>query len=229
MFSILVTLVAAALSGGGLAYTVTALIQQRSGSSGTGVVMLVFGLVLLGFMSFRDSLSGAMSAYQRVRGQQLVAPAVVTGTQRTTSDVTGSNRFAIAVTVYPPDLPPYRSEFDHSFGPHAEVAGWQPGTTLLTQLVSTDTGQVIFVDTIAPDAALTGQPGPLAWERVRRDYLEGDAPAYAGPQLAGVATKPWRAMEIPRTKQWSPVRLASILSGAVVGAVIGVVIALWAR
>lgn len=209
MFAVILALVGSAFVGAVLTYS---LIAVSEGQWYLLALSAMVGLpVLIGIAVIAGIFEGAerRKRYLFIRQQRRMAPAVVTGLKSIGSDDYGKNRYQISATVYPPDMPPYRAQFEEDLDPIADAGVWQRGMVIQVQLVNIDNGGVIKVRVLDASVIPEDSPKPKPWEQVRRDYIEGDAPGYRGPRVEGVRSAGWRSVEIPqRSKLRSPGRPA---------------------
>lgn len=180
---------------------------------GVGVFVVIGGIL---------DTTKSRERYAFMRQQRRMAPAVVTGLKRIDSE----GRYRISVTVYPPDMPPYRTQFEEELDPIADAGVWQRGMVIQVELVNIDSGGVIKVRVLDAAVIPEDSPKPKSWEQVRRDYIEGDAPGYRGPRVEGMRHAGWRSIEIPeRLKSRSPRRPVQWL-GLIAGIAIMVLLCL---
>ncbi len=226
MFAVIFGLVQAAFVGAMLTYALIAVAEGQWHLVGLGAIVCFVGVAVFVLIVGRFDMAESRKRYFFIRQQRRMAPAVVTGLKRITSDDNGKNTYRISATVYPPDMPPYRAQFEEDLDPIADAGVWQRGMVIQVQLVNIDSGGVIKVRVLDTSVIPEGSPKPKPWEQVRRDYIEGDAPGYRGPRVEGMRSAGWRSIEMPERSKLRSLLRPALRIGLIAGIAIMVLLCL---
>lgn len=226
MFAVIFGLVQAAFVGAMLTYALIAVAEGQWHLVGLGAIVCFVGVAVFVLIVGIFESTASRKRYFFIRQQRRMAPAVVTGLKRITSDDNGKNTYRISATVYPPDMPPYRAQFEQDLDPIADAGVWQRGMVIQVQLVNIDSGGVIKVRVLDTSVIPEGSPKPKPWEQVRRDYIEGDAPGYRGPRVEGMRSAGWRSIEMPERSKLRSLLRPALRIGLIAGIAIMVLLCL---
>ena len=226
MLGIFLVLILSCLSTAALTYALVAIAEGQWDPALMGGIGFVAGVAAIVGLAALAQRGQDLVRYRMIREQRLVAPAVVNSLKRIDSEDDGRGNYRITATVFPPDLPPYRTQFDQRLDPITDAGVWQRGMAFRAQLVNTETGGVIHAGKLDAAAIPESDSKPKAGEAVRRDYIDGDAAPYHGPKVAGVKRKSWRSVEVPEAAKPHPLRRPMLVVGAIAGIAIMVLLCL---
>lgn len=217
MLGIILVLILSCLSTAALTYALVAIAEGQWDPALMGGIGFVAGVAAIVGLAALAQRGQDLVRYRMIREQRLVAPAVVNSLKRIDSEDDGRGNYRITATVFPPDLPPYRTQFDQRLDPITDAGVWQRGMAFRAQLVNIETGGVIHAGKLDAAAIPESDRKPKAWEAVRCDYIDGDAAPYHGPKVAGVKRKSWRSVEVPEAAKPHPLRRPMLVVGAIAG------------